>query len=101
MYVFVNDFVEGIDYDVYKVCFDFMYDFKKFMVGVWSDMMLMVFGVFGYIVEFWNFYGFVGVMVEKFVVFFMNFDVKIVCVMFEVFFKIFGVVIDWQFFEYL
>jgi hypothetical protein len=100
MHALAMDLVEGTDYDVYKVCPDFMYDPKKPTVGVWSDTMSTVFGVPGYTVEFWNPYGFAGVSVEKPAAFFMNPDARIIRAMLEAFGKIPGAVIDWQPFEH-
>ena len=49
-----TDVVEGTNYDVIRVCPDFMYDPKRPIGGVWADTISTVFGIPGYTIELWS-----------------------------------------------
>lgn len=54
-------------YWVFKVCLEFMYDFKKLIIGIWDDMFLIVFGICVFMLELWDFFCWVGVENDDFV----------------------------------
>lgn len=68
------DVIEGMDYCLFKIYLEFMYDDKILIIGVWDDVIFFVFGVLGYIFELWDFFCFVGVENKELVKFFFDLD---------------------------
>jgi hypothetical protein len=78
MHSLSKQLVSDTNYKTYKVFPDFTYKANQPITGLWSETISTVFGIPGYVIEYWNPFDYVGEEGQNPIEFFMSPDPKVV-----------------------